>query len=221
MTSANDKPKFFSSYVELWKIARRYLGAYGGWLSFLRSPYLHISLALTLLSAHVWMNPGWWDNTISVLPNLLGFSLGGYAIWLAMGDENFRSRVAGKKPKKGENGKWESDPKESPYIGVSSTFVHYVIIQAISLIYAIVASSLNFYAPDDYFIFCIIDRETWNTLTKIGWGIGYWIFIYSLTMSFAAAFGLFRISTWYDTHITNEKIKEKIAINNEKNDKSN
>lgn len=75
----------FQSY---WKI-------YGGWRSVLGSPYLVVSIALTTVLAPLWLRPNWWGTVLGVMPNVLGFSLGGFAIFLAFGDDDFRHLIGG------------------------------------------------------------------------------------------------------------------------------
>ncbi len=214
MKRAGDKRKLLSGYRDMLSMFRRYFKAYGGWGGFIRSPYLHLSMLLTLITAHVWTRPGWWDHTLSVSPSLLGFSLGGYAIWLAWGDEKFRSIVSGKRITQRSDGIWEAGLDDSPYIGVSATFVHYIVVQTAGLVCAIVASSLDFVPSDTFVVFRLIDRDTLAVLALVGSGLGYWLFLYSLTTALAAALGLFRVSTWYDQHNTNEKLKKRNQATN-------
>jgi len=73
-----------SEYGDVLEIWGRYWSAYGGHKSLVKSPYLHVSLLLTLLSWHTWSEPGWWEHPKGALPDLLGFTLGGLAILLGL-----------------------------------------------------------------------------------------------------------------------------------------
>ncbi|MFZ6727400.1 hypothetical protein ACO0K2_18060 [Undibacterium sp. MH2W] len=168
-------------YHGVGQILKRYWTAYGGWSAFLRSPYLHFSFVLTILTAHFWLTEKWWDQPISVIPNLLGFSLGGLAMFLSFGDEKFRSELMEHK-----------DGEISSYLGLSSTFVHFIILQVLALSLAIVAKGLDFYF---YWPTCI--RSIIDISTKIFSGFGYLIFLYSVISMVAATLGIFRACSWY------------------------
>jgi hypothetical protein len=75
----------------------------------------------------------WWDTPVAVLPSLIGFTLGGYAILLAFGDEEFKSVFAGATTKN----------KDSPYVIVSATFMHFIVVQVIALLIALAAEPIS------------------------------------------------------------------------------
>ncbi len=45
---------------------------------------------MTMILYPSWSHKGWWNDILSLMPNLLGFSLGGFAMWIAIGDEAFK-----------------------------------------------------------------------------------------------------------------------------------
>ena len=114
-----------------------YWRAYGGFRSLIKSPYLHISIVLSLVCWPVWLRGyetwSWFDLAISVIPNLLGFSLGGYAILLAFGNDQFLKLIAGT----------EEGESVSPYIEVNAAFIHFIFMQIISLVTALAANVLG------------------------------------------------------------------------------
>lgn len=59
---------------------KRYLSAYGGWEAVFRSPLFLISLILTIVGYANWLDDQWSSVSQALIPNLLGFSLGTYAI---------------------------------------------------------------------------------------------------------------------------------------------
>jgi hypothetical protein len=164
-----------SQYRGVRKILRRYWHAYGGWSSLLLSPYLHVSAGLTLLLYVEWAQPGWWRVVFAVLPGIIGFSLGGYAILLAFGDSRFQQLLMGK----GEDG----DP--SPYMKVNATFVHFITVQIGALLLALSGKATFSLAGDAAFLYWF-------------WGFGYGSFIYALSTAVAATMQVLRLAYLYD-----------------------
>lgn len=160
-----------------------------------RSFYLHIAIVLLLMTVHTWLAPvcdkegvctGWWEQSLSVLPNLLGFTLGGFAIFMSFGDDRFRSLLA--MPSK--------DPgKPTVYVEVCSAFVHFIVVQVLALIFAVLAKSWVFYAA-----WMNPVREFLPYLNAIGGFFGYGLFLYAITSVLAATMQVFRISNAYSKH---------------------
>ena len=69
--------------------------SYGGLTAVIRSPYFHVSLFLLVPTIGIWSTPGWWDLPIGILPNIISFTLAGYALFMGFGDEKFRRLMAG------------------------------------------------------------------------------------------------------------------------------
>lgn len=180
-------------------IISEYISAYGGFSSLLKSLYLHIAIVLTVLMYNSWYEAYWWESVINIIPSLIGFSLGGYAIFLAFGDSEFQSVLSGK----GKN-------NNSPLIGVSGTFVHFIIIQIIALLLALLCKS--FYYPPPTFVltafrFFEIDFYLLNRLFKIlFWFLSFFAFIYAIVLSIAATLAIFRISKWLDKYHDGKKL---------------
>lgn len=173
---------FFSPYAGVRSIFQKYWNYYGGTHALVRSPYVHASLLMTLLLAPAWVQAGWWKTPLSIMPNVLGFSLGGYAIWLALGDEKFRQLISG-----------GSEEKASPFLELNSAFVHFIILQIITIFVAL--------ANDAYFSENRPDAS-WVLLI---WFPSYLVFIYALMSALAATMAIFRAATWYDTYQGRQK----------------
>lgn len=172
-------------YSGVLEIIGRYWRIYGGWKSFLKSPYLHISFLLLAATYPFWTREDWWDQAISILPNLLGFTLGGFALLLGFGDEKFRSLLASKR----------EDEPSSVYASLCATFVHFIFMQMLALIFAIVTKALQF---DARIPPCI--EGFFSSAMLVAYGMGYGLFIYSLLCLLAATFAIFRAATWYEVH---------------------
>lgn len=209
-------------------IVFRYWRAYGGFISLLKSPYFYAAIACTFFLRVYWLGeptpactlpcpyqcpsppPPWWDTALSVLPNLLGFSLGGYLMWLGVGDTSFRSWLHRK-----------AAPEEtSVYMEVSATFVHFVIVQIVALVVAVIAKHSQFPLSSDVVLGEIANQinltplmiEEWYA--PAGYGIGFFFFVYALLTALEAAFGIFRVSSWQDIHeeVGKETYQPKIKI---------
>jgi len=157
----------------------RYWNAYGGIRALVRSIFLWIALVLTLLGWSFWSKDNWWEVPISVLPNLLGFSLGGLAILLGLIQPKTMVILSQK----------SDDEKASTMSQFTAAFTHFVLVQASALVTAIVFKSLK-----------LADVEQANMLTSIGSFlvavsfIGWWLFIYAVLLVFAVVIEVFRIS---------------------------
>lgn len=175
----------YSSVVQL---GRAYWRAYGGLAALVRSPYLHAALIVTLLLFSIWLQPEWWNTPLSILPNVLGFTLGGYALLIAFGDEKFRTLMI----------KAGSPERASPFLAVSATFVHFIVIQVSALVYALLARGLYFRLGEVGIESQALSSILSGPLAAFFWFFGFFLFVYALFTALAAAFALFRLSTWFD-----------------------
>ena len=174
-------------YKGVFDIYSRYWHAYGGWKALRQSPYLHLAALLLLATYATWSQKDWWDQVIAVIPNLLGFTLGGFAMFLGFGDEKFRALLA--EP--------DEDNPEQPslYVSLCSTFVHFIVIQLSALICALLAKSWWFVLPWPPQVTQILPALNW-----IGGAIGYGFFLYAVTSVLTGTLHVFRIATWYEQH---------------------
>lgn len=185
--------KLFKSYAGVRTIFGRYWDAYGGWKEVFCSPYMHVALVLTVLLHHFWMESEWWTSAASILPNIVGFALGGYAIWIGFGDEDFRRAQAVR-----------SNGKASPYVAVSASFAHFILIQLLALLSAICAGALNYVLSQDSALGKLVVATTGNKdffaiwCAPVGHFIGFFLFMYSLTAAVAASMAIFRVVTWFE-----------------------
>lgn len=173
-------------------VLREYWVAYGGARAIIHSPYFWLSVALLVITAHFWLTDKWWEQVLSVMPNVLGFTLGGFAIFLGFGDEHFKELISGQDD--GEN-------SPSPYMEVSATFLHFVLIQLSTLLMAIVVKATSFDPPANLKEFL----APLASLRFLGDMIGYWLFLYGLCITAAAAIAIFRVSSWYDALQTHKR----------------
>lgn len=173
-------------YGGVFRIYGRYWQAYGGIAALVRSFYLHATVVITVISANAWLTSGWWDQVTSILPNVLGFTLGGFAIFISFGDEKFRQLLA--EPDE------EDEDNPTAYVKLCSTFVHFILVQILALLFAIVAKATCFpwsSAPELF-------KTALPWLNGMAGFVGYGLFIYSLTSALAATMHVFRIASMYE-----------------------
>jgi len=175
--SSNNFKEFSSFIGDYWEI-------YGGWHELVRSPFFLVAIALLVLTFSTWTDIKWWEDVIGVIPDIVGFTIGGYAIILVFGGEQFRSALSG-----------SSSKEPSPYLQVNVAFVHFISMQVLALLFALVVKSW------------FADSESLGMLGIIISGFGYGLFLYSLLCAVAAAFALLKVSKWYDVY-TKGKLKD-------------
>lgn len=175
-------------------IFRRYWKSYGGLSALVSSPYLHVSILITILTLGYWSDNDWWVQSLRVLPSLMGFTLGGFAIFLSLGSEDFRSIMA--RADKGES------TDKSPYMVVISSFVHFVLIQMLAIITSIIANAAS-YTSLPFFI-----SSSWNDIFILLIGLfGYGLFIYSLLLATSVCMAIYRMSGLYATFKARDELE--------------
>lgn len=172
-------------YAGVRGIFGRYWGCYGGMAALLSSFYLHAAFLILLLTFRFWSADKWWEQSLAVLPNLLGFSLGGFAMFLGFGDEKFRGLLADS----------SGSGRPSAYLSLCSSFVHFIVVQFLALLAAIVGCSIK-YTPSGT---SQIDGMLSRAFISYS-GFGYLLFLYSLTSLLGATMAVFRMASIYDAH---------------------
>lgn len=105
----------------------RYWDAYGGWREFVSSLYLWVAFFFTVLTYPAWLKVDedgistWAELPTSILPNILGFSMGGMAIMLAFAGSNVFLHLT-------ENGK-----QHSYFIKIVASFYHFILAQTFAI----------------------------------------------------------------------------------------
>lgn len=176
----------------------QYWEAYGGWRALFSSKYFWCSFIITPMCYSFWaLKPDDFINmALAALPNLLGFALGGYAVWLGIGDQRLKKLLS----------EFDEDrsfqEKQSDFMIVNATFVHFIVLQIISLSYLIILKANSFsqimlYLNKHFDInSCFLSLI--NLIAILGYGFGFLLFIYSIFSMLAATFAVFRIAKWSD-----------------------
>jgi len=170
--------KTLNSYKGTGESFKRYYDAYGGWKGFVCSPYLHLTLVLSLIVWPLWrcgQDHNWYELTLNILPDVLGFTLGGYTILLAFGSERFLRALS------------ETDePGElSPFMRFNGTFVHFIFVQILAIILAIIGSA-------------------WGIKNGLFAWVGLSTLIYSILIALAAVFAIMRLSKMFEAFAERE-----------------
>lgn len=172
--SSMKRPTFLDQATrarDLWRVA---WADFGAWRGMLTSPYFWLAAILTAGCYPLWLGGDWWDISVSVVPSLLGFSIGGFAIFLAFGDERFRMLISGP----------DDSGRLSPFLAVCVQFSHFVVVQAVALLYAMIAKAIE---P--------LECKLVDNLLGM---IGVMSLFYSLTLALAAFASLLKLARSYD-----------------------
>jgi hypothetical protein len=153
-----------------------YWESYGGFKEILRSPYFRISIIISVLLTAFGRIEQWYELPLTILPNILGFSIGAYAILLALGDNKFWKLLANKKKKN----------EKTPYMIINGTFVHFIFVQVLAIIYALSGKILCL----NNYIFAII---------------GIFFLVYAILCALASTLAVLKLADWYQTYLQNEK----------------
>ena len=120
-----------------WKI-------YGGPRALLLSPYLHLSLILTIICFWFWASKTTAaEIAIGVLPNLLGFTVGALAIVLAFSSAPVFETLA------------ERGEPQSFYMKLTASLIHFILVQVLALVSAIVARITESTSVDVFALFLL------------------------------------------------------------------
>jgi hypothetical protein len=125
--------KIFRPWTNQANEFQKYWTLYGGIWAFVASPYPQVSIFLGLLSYVYGKND--FDPsslTISIIPNLLGFTIGALAIILAFSSSKLFSSLA------------DEGNRNSLFRKTIANFLHFITIQVISLMIAIGYYAYNF-----------------------------------------------------------------------------
>jgi hypothetical protein len=171
---------------------RRYFADYGGWRGLWLSPFLHFGVLVSALSYPTWMSSKWADVVTGIIPNLLGFSLGTYALLFSLMSNRMKQALKHLKNKAG-----------TPYLDeINATFFHFILIQTISLSWAILMRSSVVYDLARYLAApsCFMHIIEWGN-TAAGF-IGFTLLCYSLLLVIASSLAVYRLARIVDPAAT-------------------
>lgn len=151
-----------------------YWRAYGKQNALFRSFYFWASIFISaiidlinLFSEHPWQ---WQTDVISVIPTIFGFSLGGFAILVGFGNDEFRRIICYK----------EDNEQNSLYVKVNASFFHFIFVQFLCLFYTIIVKATG--CGNFWILYCL----------------GTFLFVYSLFTIVMIAFAVLKLASWFD-----------------------
>lgn len=169
------KTFFNHNYKPVCKIFNLYWKTYGGWKSVFCSLYFHLSILLTIII--LWANRydesflrEWMGYILSTSPNLIGISLTGMTVFLAIGDDKFKAAIRGESP----------SGKSSPMMVFIASFTHFVLLQTFSLINAVIGRA------------CLLNCSLYKIFSVL-------IFVYALLTVISTVMAIYRIAMIYDS----------------------
>lgn len=177
--------KLPASYRGMRNSLTRYWRDYGGWQDFITSPLLHLSALIAAASYSVWLRPTWVDLPLSLLPNLLGFSLGAYALIFSLADERLLSAL----------NTAPSDGGPTKLGMVNATFLHFILIQTFAIIFSLANKStlltdlVGLLPASECFI-----KVVRRALTGSAGLIGYFLTVYAVVLLIGAALAAYRLA---------------------------
>jgi hypothetical protein len=171
---------------------RRYFRAYGGWSAIFRSPLFLVAVGVTAMGYGNWVGSDKWAATSqSLIPNLLGFSLGTYAILFSLMTGRLKRAL---KAVKNDHGVSFLDE-------INATFFHFILVQVSALLWAFLYQGTALYD----LVQAIQPRwaliaSAFAVMEAIGGGIGFVLLIYSITLIVGAALAVYRLALIVDPH---------------------
>lgn len=183
-----DVSRKFDNARALWG---SYWKSYGGFAELFRSIYFIVPLALTALTFGTWTTASWFVDPIGALPNLLGFSLGALTLFLCFGSDQFREFMGSLRGSSGDS---------NSYVDITTTFVHFIVVQCIALMVAFVLKAAYAIPFPAWAADIPYASDVNAAVRQLSWLLGYWLFLYALALSLAAVMAMFLVVRMYDIH---------------------
>lgn len=179
------QPSSKSQIRLFYKFIARYFQDYGGWKAVRSSPFSLIAVATGLVSYKTWLSDDWTNTTLSVIPNLLGFSLGTYALLFSLISPNIKFAL--KNLKNSSNVSYLDE--------VNATFFHFIFCQVIAFMTAYLFQQTLFYDLSRFIAKMIPTPFDLFPLIKYSGALfGVIIFLYSILMVVASSLTVYRLA---------------------------
>lgn len=157
-----------------------------------RSLYFRWAIYLTLLLAPLWLQPGWWEQSISILSILIGFSVAAYSLLLAFGNREFQKLLSAQ----------PAAADQAPaFMRMSAAFLFFITVQMSGLCAALFSQAWFF---EDFWKMHVEIKLIYWPL----WLISFFLFCYSLTCAMNAARYIYKMTEMFvalENRIKNDK----------------
>ena len=181
-----------SQTASLGRRVRRYFRDYGGWSGVVKSPLFWVAVLIAGINYDWWLKHSWIASTQSLIPSLLGFSLGTYAILFSLMTNRLKRAL-----------KAVVNDRGVPYLNeINATFFHFIFVQVLALAWSFIQQGN-----------LIVDilgerlaRGSIGTILRVLDGaasfIGAFLLLYSVLLVVAAALAVYRIASIVDRGVS-------------------
>lgn len=176
---------------EFSNILGSYWTSYGGWGAFFRSPFILIASIAAAITTYDFLDGNWSDLAIQIVPAVLGFTLGGYAILVSFAASDFRNAMMGR----------FKDGTQSPLMEINSAFFHFFVFQSATFLFAFICIPVYKHSLLDIFLSEIPGWliATNNIILVIITFFGAFLLIYTMLMVLATAMRIYSVLEDFDT----------------------
>lgn len=174
-----------SQLKPLIKRLKRYFDAYGGWRAIWGSPLFLLSVFVGFAAHSYWVSPKWVDLTFSLIPSLLGFSLGTYAILFSLITNRMRKALRAVKNSRGISYLEE----------INATFFHFIFMQTAIIFYAILFGGLkvDFFSRYIAKVAPAYEMLVWPICSLLS-AFGMILLVYAVSLVVGAALTVYRLA---------------------------
>lgn len=152
-----------------------------------RSPFFGLALLFTLLNYSQWITPEWPKRAEALIPNLLGFSLGTYAILFSIMSSRLKNALRSVCVSADSNISWLES--------INATFFHFIFIQVMTLIWSFLyQGSWLFDLARALGNANKFDNITYKALSLAGSFTGMFLLTYSILLMVASALAIYRLA---------------------------
>lgn len=167
------------------RVLKRYLDHYGGPVAVVSSPLFLLSVAIAALDYNAWLHATWVQLSQALIPSLLGFSLGTYAILFSLLTGRLKVTLQ----------KLETSPGVSFLAMVNATFFHFIFVQILALMWSFL------YGGTALTDLARLLHSTWpevayvvGILSAIGSFVGFLLLVYSFMLILGSALAVYRLA---------------------------
>lgn len=175
----------WSQFAGFGKVLARYLRDYGGLRSILLSPLFLISLVIALLDYDTWLSGSWVELSQALIPSLLGFSLGTYAILFSLLTGKLKQSLQ----------KLATPDGVSFLAMVNATFFHFIFVQILALMWAFLYAGTTLVDLGRLLVPSFpVASDIVSAMAVVGSFAGFLLLIYSFMLILGAALAVYRLA---------------------------